>query len=117
MLHWTLNRRTGKMGLIRDNALSRGATMGATKGVVGAAGLSNVGALGAKINRPLDTAAEAQKVAFDRRGRGEKVLMISGFPQTRRSWNRVIPLLSSRFEIIPAEPAKLWRLRVTRSIC
>jgi hypothetical protein len=49
------------MGLIRDNALSRGATMGATKGVVGAAGLSNVGALGAKINRPLDTAAEAKR--------------------------------------------------------
>jgi pimeloyl-ACP methyl ester carboxylesterase len=50
-----------------------------------------------------DPAAEARKIAFDRIGHGEKVLLISGFPQTRRSWNRVIPLLSRNFEAIPAD--------------
>jgi pimeloyl-ACP methyl ester carboxylesterase len=51
----------------------------------------------------LDAKAEARKIAFDRVGKGEKILMISGFPQTRRSWDRVIPLLSDRFETIPAD--------------
>jgi len=51
----------------------------------------------------LDPATEAQKIAFDRFGHGEKVLLISGFPQTRRSWNRIIPLLSPAFEMIPAD--------------
>jgi len=51
----------------------------------------------------LDAKNEAKKIAFDRIGNGEKVLLISGFPQTRRSWNRVIPLLSSKFETIPAD--------------
>jgi pimeloyl-ACP methyl ester carboxylesterase len=53
--------------------------------------------------RKLDARREAKKIAFDRIGKGEKVLMISGFPQTRRSWNRVIPLLSTDFETIPAD--------------
>ena len=47
-------------------------------------------------------ASEARKIAFDRIGRGEKVL-ISGFPRTRRSWNRIIRLLSPKFEMIPAD--------------
>jgi pimeloyl-ACP methyl ester carboxylesterase len=53
--------------------------------------------------RKLDPRREARKIAFDRVGKGPAVLMISGFPQTRRSWNRVIPLLSSDFELIPAD--------------
>ena len=52
---------------------------------------------------PLDAASEAKKIAFDQIGNGEKVLLISGFPQTRRSWNRLIPLLSSKFQLIPAD--------------
>jgi pimeloyl-ACP methyl ester carboxylesterase len=51
----------------------------------------------------LDFRAEAGGIAFDRIGQGEKILLISGFPQTRRSWNRLIPLLSDRFELIPAD--------------
>ena len=51
----------------------------------------------------LEPAAEARKIAFDRVGQGEKILLISGFPQTRRSWNRIIPFLSSKFEMIPAD--------------
>jgi len=53
--------------------------------------------------RKLDAKREAKKIAFDRIGKGENVLLISGFPQTRRSWNRVIPLLSADFEAIPAD--------------
>jgi pimeloyl-ACP methyl ester carboxylesterase len=51
----------------------------------------------------LDTEAEAKKIAFDRIGSGDKVLMISGFPQTRLSWNRLIPLISEKFEAVPAD--------------
>ena len=57
----------------------------------------------ARPSEPLDAAAEAKKLAFDRIGNGEKVLLISGFPQTRRSWNRLIPLLSPKFQLIPAD--------------
>jgi pimeloyl-ACP methyl ester carboxylesterase len=52
---------------------------------------------------PLDAASEAKKIAFDRVGNGEPVLLISGFPQTRRSWNRMLPLLSPKFQAIPAD--------------
>ena len=48
-------------------------------------------------------AMEAKKIAFDQIGNGEKVLLISGFPQTRRSWNRLIPLLTKNFQAIPAD--------------
>jgi pimeloyl-ACP methyl ester carboxylesterase len=51
----------------------------------------------------IDFKSEARKIAFDRIGRGEKVLLISGFPQTRRSWNKLIPLLSQQYELIPAD--------------
>jgi pimeloyl-ACP methyl ester carboxylesterase len=51
----------------------------------------------------LNARSESKKIAFDRVGHGEKVLLISGFPQTRRSWNRLIPLLSAKFETIPAD--------------
>jgi pimeloyl-ACP methyl ester carboxylesterase len=53
--------------------------------------------------QPLDAKAEAKKIAFDRVGNGEKVLLISGFPQTRRSWNKLLPLLSPEFQAIPAD--------------
>jgi pimeloyl-ACP methyl ester carboxylesterase len=52
---------------------------------------------------PLNATSEAENIAFDRIGSGVKVLLISGFPQTRRSWNRLIPLLSLRFQLIPAD--------------
>jgi pimeloyl-ACP methyl ester carboxylesterase len=52
---------------------------------------------------PMDAKTEAKKIAFERTGSGDKVLLLSGFPQTRRSWNRLVPLLSQRFETIPAD--------------
>lgn len=32
----------------------------------------------------MDAKSEARKIAFDRTGKGDKALLISGFPQTRR---------------------------------
>ena len=51
----------------------------------------------------MDAASEAKKIAFDRVGSGETVLLVSGFPQTRRSWNRSIPLLSQTFQTVAAD--------------
>jgi len=51
----------------------------------------------------LDAASEAKKIAFDRVGAGDRILLISGFPQTRLSWNRLVPLLSHKFQCIPAD--------------
>ena len=54
-------------------------------------------------NEILDPMSEAAKIVFDRSGSGEAVLLISGFPQTRFSWRKVIPLLSSSCETIAAD--------------
>jgi pimeloyl-ACP methyl ester carboxylesterase len=51
----------------------------------------------------LDAAAEARKLAYDTIGSGETVFMVSGFPSTRRSWDRLIPLLSSTYQCVPAD--------------
>jgi pimeloyl-ACP methyl ester carboxylesterase len=53
--------------------------------------------------KPFDPIAEAEKIAFDRLGSGERVLLISGFPQTRLSWGKLVPLLAARFETITAD--------------
>jgi pimeloyl-ACP methyl ester carboxylesterase len=51
----------------------------------------------------LDAAAEAKKLAYDTMGKGDTVFMISGFPSTRRSWYRLVPLLSQNYQCIPAD--------------
>jgi pimeloyl-ACP methyl ester carboxylesterase len=51
----------------------------------------------------FDPVAEAERIAFDRAGTGERVLLISGFPQTRLSWKRLVPRLAARFETIAAD--------------
>lgn len=78
--------------------------------IVGAVGMdggfNSIAAASQRTERAsglLDAESEAKKIAFDRIGNGEKVLLISGFPQTRRSWNRLIPLLSPKFQAIPAD--------------
>jgi pimeloyl-ACP methyl ester carboxylesterase len=52
---------------------------------------------------PLDATVEAKKLAYDRVGKGDPIFMISGYPSTRRSWNRLIPLLSPTYECIPTD--------------
>jgi hypothetical protein len=39
----------------------------------------------------MDAMSEVKRIAFDLTGMGETVLLLSGFPQTRRSWNKVVP--------------------------
>jgi pimeloyl-ACP methyl ester carboxylesterase len=51
----------------------------------------------------FDPVREARKIAFDRAGTGEPVLLLSGFPQTRSSWKKIVPLLLPRHEVITAD--------------
>jgi pimeloyl-ACP methyl ester carboxylesterase len=51
----------------------------------------------------MDAASEVKRIAFDRAGQGETVLLLSGFPQTRRSWNKIVPLLSRDFMTVTAD--------------
>jgi pimeloyl-ACP methyl ester carboxylesterase len=54
-------------------------------------------------NPGFDPGVEASRIAYDRVGRGEPVLLLSGFPQTRASWNKLVPKMSSRYETIAAD--------------
>jgi pimeloyl-ACP methyl ester carboxylesterase len=97
----SLQRRT----LLKHRATLAGAlTMGFDLGeTVRAAPLAPADSPATPGSVRLNARSEAKKIAFDRVGHGEKVLLISGFPQTRRSWNRLVPLLSAMFETIPAD--------------
>ncbi len=100
----TTNDLNGESGSIGGNLFERSTTLRTTGGVDRATRLSGRAVLGAPGEKGvLDPTAEARKIAFDRIGQGDKVLLISGFPQTRRSWNRIVPLLTSKFEVIPAD--------------
>jgi pimeloyl-ACP methyl ester carboxylesterase len=85
-------------------ALNRRAILQGGSGPSGASGMAvSLGTKGAGAATSFDASAEAKKIAFDRAGKGESVLLISGFPQTRRSWNRVVPLLAENFQTIAAD--------------
>jgi pimeloyl-ACP methyl ester carboxylesterase len=51
----------------------------------------------------FDPAREANGIAYSQHGRSERLLLLSGFPQTRRLWNKIIPLLAAHFETIAAD--------------
>jgi pimeloyl-ACP methyl ester carboxylesterase len=94
-------------GSVGDEMLDRREILRCGVALAGASSLA-FGALGRAAAQagdlgPMDAKTEAKKIAFDRFGKGDKVLLISGFPQTRRSWNRLVPLLSQKFETIPAD--------------
>jgi pimeloyl-ACP methyl ester carboxylesterase len=94
-----------KQGTVDRRTLLMQATGGAAALAV-SGGITSLPAVAQSSAQPaggLDAKVEARKIAFDRKGKGEKVLMISGFPQTRRSWDRLIPLLSDNYETIPAD--------------
>jgi pimeloyl-ACP methyl ester carboxylesterase len=107
---------TGDTMLRRRELLKSGIAVAGALGI--GVGLHAIGAAAAPLGEPnsppptpfagqdqgaLDAASEAKKIAFDRVGNGDKVLLISGFPQTRLSWNRLTPLLSQKFQAIPAD--------------
>jgi pimeloyl-ACP methyl ester carboxylesterase len=87
-------------GVLNGRALIGG---GAAIAGTGGAGAGLDAARAATGSTPLDAEAEAKKIAFDRVGGGETILLISGFPSTRRSWNQLIPLLSGRYQCVPAD--------------
>ena len=88
----------GVLGVgVGPNSANAMTTVGEPHEMFAAAGAAQFG------SGTLDPVAEAKKIAFDRKGNGEPVLLISGFPQTRRSWNRMISLLASKFQAIPTD--------------
>jgi pimeloyl-ACP methyl ester carboxylesterase len=91
--------RIARSELVDRRALLEGAAVVA--GVLGAGIAPGPGASAAAS--AFDAKAEAKKIAFDRNGKGENVLLISGFPQTRRSWNKIVPILSRDFSTIAAD--------------
>ena len=97
--------RAGEDLLHRRELLRRGIALAGISGsaAVGLNAIGGVAAAKAGGQGLMDAKSEAKKIAFDRIGTGDKVLLISGFPQTRRSWNRLVPLLSQKFETIPAD--------------
>jgi pimeloyl-ACP methyl ester carboxylesterase len=85
-------------------ALNRRAIVQVGSGPAWAFGMAvSHGTRSAAAGTAFDANAEAKKIAFDRAGKGENVLLLSGFPQTRRSWNRVVPLLAKDFRTIAAD--------------
>ena len=86
-------------GLLDRRALLEGAGV-----IAGALGMgAMVSAAPAAAASAFDAKADAKRIAFDRTGSGETVLLISGFPQTRRSWNKIVPLLSKDFRTVTAD--------------
>jgi pimeloyl-ACP methyl ester carboxylesterase len=109
--HPTCNASLDRRQLLKSGlALAGALTIGSDLHVMAASAVGTPGApikgnSAAQPNSPeeLDAKGEAGKIAFDQVGSGEKVLMISGFPETRLSWNKLTPLLSQKFECIPAD--------------
>jgi pimeloyl-ACP methyl ester carboxylesterase len=94
-------REVLKLGIARVGTLSIGAGRNSIN--VDLSPASQPGMSPKSSTPALDAASEAKKIAFDRVGAGDRVLLISGFPQTRLSWNRLLPLLSHKFQCIPAD--------------
>jgi pimeloyl-ACP methyl ester carboxylesterase len=85
--------------LHRRGLLERAGMLAGAVGIGAPLGASNA----TTASLPFDAKAEAKKIAFDRNGKGDNVLLISGFPQTRRSWNRIVPLLSKNYRTVAAD--------------
>jgi len=93
----TTRPRTVAGGPLDRRALLQGAGV-----VAGAMGMGVLPGRAAAV-AAFDPKAEAKRIAFDRAGKGDTVLLISGFPQTRRSWNRMVPLLAQDFRTVAAD--------------
>jgi pimeloyl-ACP methyl ester carboxylesterase len=85
-------------GLLDRRALLGGAVIASALGMAVTLGAATPAAASA-----FDPKAEAKRIAFDPAGKGDNVLLISGFPQTRRSWKKIVPLLSKDFRTVAAD--------------
>jgi pimeloyl-ACP methyl ester carboxylesterase len=54
------------------------------------------------MNKKLsfDTKKEATRLKFTEQGSGETIILLSGFPQTRHSWNQILPTLNKKYHVI-----------------
>jgi len=86
----------------RRTLLAAGPGVLTTLGLIGGMGIARASEAAVGTGA-LDAKAEARKIAFDRVGKGDVVFMISGFPSTRRSWKKLIPLLSKDYQCVPAD--------------
>jgi len=100
----TIYSETEQLAQLAGGSLGRRALQEGASVLAGALGLgATVSAAPAATSSAFDPKAEAKRIAFDRVGNGETVLLISGFPQTRRSWNKIVPLLSKDFQTVAAD--------------
>ena len=51
-------------------------------------------------NEPLYADINGAKIAYDRTGTGFGVLLLHGFPRTRRTWAQITPALAERFTVV-----------------
>jgi haloacetate dehalogenase len=49
---------------------------------------------------PLYARVNGIRVAYDRTGQGYPLLLLHGFPRTRRTWEKVSPVLAARFTVV-----------------
>ena len=49
---------------------------------------------------PLYAQVNGIRIAYERRGGGYGLMLLHGFPRTRRLWSRVTPTLASRFTVV-----------------
>ena len=97
-------QRCGGTGASIGGLLDRRALLEGAGVIAGALGMgAMVSAAPAAAASAFDAKADAKRIAVDRTGSGETVLLISGFPQTRRSWNKIVPLLSKDFRTVTAD--------------
>ena len=99
-----MHSEAAKLPPLIGELLDRRALLEGAGVIAGALGIgAMVSAVPAAAASVLDAKAEAKRIAFDRTGSGETVLLISGFPQTRRSWNKIVPVLSKDFRTVAAD--------------
>jgi pimeloyl-ACP methyl ester carboxylesterase len=95
---------TGQLAHLAGGSLNRRSLLEGAGVVAGASGVGvTLAAAAPAAASHFDPKAEAKRIAFDRTGNRENVLLISGFPQTRRSWNKIVPLLSKDFGTVAAD--------------
>ncbi len=109
--------------LLKRGALAGTLSLGVGRNPINASALVDLTPVGKQDLPPksstpeLDATREAKKIAFDRIGDGDRILLISGFPQTRLSWNRMVTLSFSQIPMCTRRPAEFWRARAAAAGC
>src|SRR3954452_9783100 len=96
-----MNARRGRPahGLLER---ARSASPWAAPIVIGGLGVAGLVRIGRRSRRQEDHPAEA-RLAFDRAGQGEPILLLHGHGLSRRSWDPVITALSAERDVIAVD--------------